>query len=511
MKGWTLGPEIEARNATHQIKRMSPAQLRVLRDRLFLADEIPDEVLNSDHSPYYRPPEGSPEQEYLQSRLRALGGSLPTRVVRGAGLTGLRSPAPTIWDEFVSGSRGQPVSTTMAFARMLRSVLRDPAIGRHVVPIIPDEGRTFGLDALFSEVKIYAHQGQHYTSVDAGLLLTYAEDRTGQILQEGISEAGGMGSFQAAGTAYSTWSTPMLPIYLFYSMFGFQRVGDLIWQSGDARARGFLVGCTAGRTTMNGEGLQHEDGHSLLLASVVPNLRAYDPAFAYELAFIVADGIEQMCGPEAQDLLYYVTLYNENYPMPAAPTEGPERERIRDGVLRGCYRYLPSPDPALKPATILFSGTAWQAAVEARDLLAAEWGVGAECWSVTSYKALRENALDVERWNRLHPGSAARQAFVTGAFGDNDGPIVAVTDFLKAIPDQIARFVPAPFVPLGTDGYGRSDTRPALRRHFEVDAAHVAVAVLASLATSGGMKASTVAEAIKRFGVDPEAIDPRLA
>jgi pyruvate dehydrogenase E1 component len=511
VKGWTLGPEIEARNATHQIKKMSPAQLRLLRDRLYLADEIPDEVLNADHSPYYRPPEGSPEQEYLQTRLKALSGSLPTRVVRGAGRTGLRPPAPAIWDEFVGGSRGQSVSTTMAFARMLRSLLRDPAIGRHVVPIIPDEGRTFGLDALFSEVKIYAYQGQHYTSVDAGLLLTYAEDRTGQILQEGISEAGGMGSFQAAGTAYSTWSTPMLPIYLFYSMFGFQRVGDLIWQAADARAKGFLVGCTAGRTTMSGEGLQHEDGHSLLLASVVPSLRAYDPAFAYELAFIVADGIEQMYGPGAQDLVYYVTLYNENYPMPAAPAEEAERERTRDGVLRGCYRYLPSPDPQLKPATILFSGTSWQAAVEARDSLASDWGVGAECWSVTSYKALREDALEVERWNRLHPGSTPREAFVTRALADSEGPVVAVTDFLKAVPDQIARFVPSAFVPLGTDGFGRSDTRPALRRHFEVDAAHVVVAVLASLASAGGVKESAVAEAIKRYGIDPEALDPRRA
>jgi len=511
VKGWTLGPEIEARNSTHQIKKMSPAQLRLLRDRLFLADEIPDEALSSEHPPYFRPREGSPEHEYLHGRLRALGGSLPTRVVRGAGLAGLRSPAPTVWDEFVGGSRGQQVSTTMAFARMLRSLVRDPAIGRHVVPIIPDEGRTFGLDALFSEVKLYAHQGQNYTSVDAGLLLTYAEDRTGQILQEGISEAGGMGSFQAAGTSYSTWSTPMLPIYLFYSMFGFQRVGDLIWQACDARARGFLMGCTAGRTTMHGEGLQHEDGHSLLLASVVPSLRAYDPAFAYELAFIIADGIEQMCGPDAQDLLYYVTLYNENYPMPAAPTDTDERGRIRDGVLRGCYRYLPSPDAKLKPAAILFSGTAWQAATEARDLLAADWGVGAECWSVTSYKALREDALEVERWNRLHPGSTSRQAFVTRAFADFEGPVVALTDFLKAVPDQIARFVPAAFVPLGTDGFGRSDTRPALRRHFEVDAAHVVVAVLASLASSGRLKASAVAEAIKRYGLDPEAIDPRLA
>jgi pyruvate dehydrogenase E1 component len=301
----------------------------------------------------------------------------------------------------------------------------------------------------------------------------------------------------------------MLPIYLFYSMFGFQRVGDLIWQASDARARGFLFGCTAGRTTMNGEGLQHEDGHSLLLASVVPCVRAYDPAFAYELAFIVADGIAAMYGPEAKDLLYYVTLYNENYPMPSLPEEPVERERIREGVLRGCYRYLPSPDPALKPATILFSGTSWQAAVEARDLLAADWGVGAECWSVTSYKALREDALDIERWNRLHPGSTQREAFVSRSLAESRGPIVAVTDYLKAVSDQIARFVPGMLVPLGTDGFGRSDTRRALRRHFEVDATHLVVAVLSSLAVAGEVKESDVAEAIERYALDAEAPEPR--
>jgi pyruvate dehydrogenase E1 component len=294
-------------------------------------------------------------------------------------------------------------------------------------------------------------------------------------------------------------------------MFGFQRVGDLIWQSADARARGFLFGCTAGRTTMNGEGLQHEDGQSHLLASVVPCIRSYDPAFAYELALIVSDGILAMYGPDGADLLYYVTLYNENYPMPALPEDPAERDRIRYGVLRGAYRYLPSPDPALRPATILFSGTMWQAAVEARELLAADWGVGAECWSVTSYKALREDALDIERWNRLHPGSTPRESYVTRALAESRGPIVAVTDYLKSVPDQIARFVPGPFVPLGTDGFGRSDTRAALRRHFEVDAAHLVVAVLSSLAANGELKESAVAEAIERYGIDPDATEPRIA
>ncbi|MGD0284981.1 MAG: pyruvate dehydrogenase (acetyl-transferring), homodimeric type [Acidimicrobiales bacterium] len=560
IKGWTLGPEIEARNATHQIKKMTKNQLRVLRDRLHLHEEIPDDVLDADAPPYYRPPVGSPVHEYLTARSRALGGHLPDRVVRGRGLLGLPAPEPATFAEFALGSRGQPVSTTMAFARLLRNLLRDPGIGKYVVPIVPDEGRTFGLDALFAEVKIYAPEGQLYTAVDAGLLLSYSEDRTGQILEEGITEAGAMASFQAAGTSYATWSMPMLPIYLFYSMFGFQRVGDLIWQAADARARGFLMGCTAGRTTMNGEGLQHEDGHSLLLASVVPTVHAYDPAFAYEMATIVERGIDHMFGPQAEDCIYYLTLYNENYPMPALPVpEGDEvlqaeaTASLREGILRGIYRYAgpagatgeawgEAADEAEgeaggeasgeaggkargkargevageaatagRPATILFSGPAWQAAMQARELLASDWGVTAEAWSVTSYKALREDGLEVERWNRLHPESAPRVPYITRVLEDARGPIVAVTDYLKAVPDQVARFVRVPFTVLGTDGFGRSDTRVALRRHFEVDAAHIVVAVLAELAAAGEGKPDEVAAAIEKYGIDPEAIDPRGA
>ena len=557
IKGWTLGPEIEARNATHQIKKMTKEQLRVLRARLSLQDEIPDEALDTEEPPYYRPPEGSAVHEYLVSRSRALGGHLPHRVVRGRGLTGLPEPLPAAFAEFELGSRGQAVSTTMAFARLLRNLLRDPGIGKFVVPIVPDEGRTFGLDALFTEMKIYAPEGQLYTPVDAGLLLSYAEDRTGQILEEGITEAGAMASFQAAGTAYATWSTPMLPIYLFYSMFGFQRIGDLIWQAADARARGFLMGCTAGRTTMSGEGLQHEDGQSHLLASVVPTVHAYDPAFAYEMATIVEQGIKQMYGPEPEDCIFYVTLYNENYQMPAFPIpEGDEVAQavsiaeLKEKIVRGIYRYAGPAEVAAegelkgdlkgetegenrgdkagepakrahhraeepvspsRSATILFSGPAWQAAMEARALLASEWGVSADAWSVTSYKALREDGLEVERWNRLHPTSAPRVPYVTRALSDAAGPIVAVTDFLKAVPDQIARFVEARFTPLGTDGFGRSDTRAALRRHFEVDAAHIVVAVLAELAAAGEGKPSEVAAAIEKYGLDTEAIDPRLA
>ena len=405
----------------------------------------------------------------------------------------------------------------MAFARMLRSMLRDPAIGQYVVPIIPDEGRTFGLDGLFSEVKIYSADGQRYTSVDAGLLFSYAEDQRGQILEEGITEAGAMASFQAAGTAYANWSTPMIPIFLFYSMFGFQRIGDMIWQSADARARGFLIGCTAGRTTMSGEGLQHEDGHSQLLASVVPSIRAFDPAFAYEVAFIMEDGLRAMYGPDAEDVVYYLTMYNENYPMPALSADAAERDRVREGVLAGAYRFLPGPKlkrgsgGAGRKATILFSGTAWQAATEASALLAEKWNVSAECWSVTSWKQLREGALEAERWNRLHPGGERRVPYVSQILSQAPGPVVAVTDYLKAVPDQISRFVPSRFIPLGTDGFGRSDTRASLRRHFEVDAAHVVLAVLAGLAENGEVKEDEVSKAIEELGIDPEVVDPLRA
>ncbi len=520
VKGWTLGPEIEARNATHQIKKMSHAQLVALRHRLHLEDEIPDEALEGDAPPYYRPAAGSPASQYMEARTRVLGGSLPQRVVRGKGAEGLPAPEPAAWAEFRLGSRGQEVSTTMAFARLLRNLLRDPGVGRFVVPIIPDEGRTFGLDALFSEVKIYASGGQRYTSVDAGLLLQYSEAKEGQILQEGITEAGAMASFTAAATSYASLSQPMLPFFLYYSMFGFQRVGDQIWQCSDARGRGFLLGCTAGRTTMSGEGLQHEDGQSLLLASAVPTIRAYDPAFAYEMAAIVQHGIEEMYGRDGQDVLYYLTLYNENYVMPALP-EGPEGDEVRRGVVDGIYRFAGPAPVAVEPnggasgttderrATILFSGTAWSAAMEAREALAREWGVSCEAWSVTSYKALREDALEIERWNRLHPTAAPRVPRVSRALAASAGPIVAVTDFMKAVPDQIARFVRQPFTPLGTDGFGRSDTREALRRHFETDAAHIVVAVLAALATTGQVKHTDVERAIAEYAIVADSPDPR--
>jgi pyruvate dehydrogenase E1 component len=504
IKGWTLGPEIEARNATHQIKKMTKKQLALLRDRLYLQDEVPDSALDADMPPYYRPAEGSPEHEYLMERRRSLDGPLPSRVVRKATL---QQPKPAAFEEFLGGSGTQPVSTTMGFTRLLRNLLRDEGMGARVVPIIPDEARTFGMDALFSEVKIYAPFGQQYEPVDAGMQLSYREAREGQILEEGITEAGSMASFAAAGSAYATFATPMVPFYTFYSMFGFQRTGDLIWSAGDQRVRGFLLGATAGRTTLNGEGLQHEDGHSLVLASTVPNLAVYDPAFAYEVATIVQDGIRRMYGDVPEDRFYYLTLYNENYPMPAMP------EGAAEGIIRGLYRFAAAPEGPKRKATILFSGSAYRAAVEAQQLLAEHHDVAAELWSVTSYKALREDAVATERWNRMHPTEPARTTYVTEKLNEAgaEGPFVAVTDFMKVVPEQIARWIPGRFTALGTDGYGRSDTRAALRRHFEVDAAHLVVAVLHELAEGGDGKAEEVAEAITTYGVDADAVDPRMA
>ncbi|MST33315.1 pyruvate dehydrogenase (acetyl-transferring), homodimeric type [Acidimicrobiaceae bacterium USS-CC1] len=505
VKGWTLGPEIEARNSTHQIKKMTPAQLKLLRDRLYLEEEIPDSALEAGEPPFFRPSPDSVEYQYMMERRAALNGSLPHRVVRARPLP---APQAKTFAEFADGSAGRAVSTTMAFAVMLRNILRDKGFGSRVVPIIPDEARTFGLDALFKEVKIYAPLGQLYEPVDSKLMLSYSESSDGQILEEGISEAGSMADFTAAGTAYATWGQPMLPFFIFYSMFGFQRVGDLIWAFADMRGRGFMLGATAGRTTLLGEGLQHDDGHSLLLASTVPNCQAYDPAFAYETAAIVEDGIRRMYGESPEDVFYYLTLYNENYPMPPKP------DGVDEGILRGLYRYAPAPDGPSRRARILFSGTANQAALQARDLLAERHDIGAELWSATSYKALREDALSVERWNRLHPSLQPRVPYVTEVLRDGDGadqPVVAVTDYMKAVPEQVARWIPGPFTPLGTDGFGRSDDREELRRHFETDAAHVVVAVLDALRHAGEAKAEEVEAAIGAYGIDPELPDPRLA
>ncbi len=506
IKGWTLGTDVEARNATHQIKKMTNEQLRALRLRLHLEDVIPESALDAEDPPYYRPPVDSPEHRYLMDRRNALDGPLPSRSVTVR--RELALPPDSTFDELAGGSGTQAVSTTMAFTRLLRTLARAEGFGPRIVPIIPDEARTFGMDALFREFGIYASQGQRYESVDANLLLSYTESQQGQLLEEGITEAGSMASFAAAGTAYAHRGVPMVPFFVFYSMFGFQRVGDLIWAAADAQARGFLLGATAGRTTLLGEGLQHQDGHSLVLASTVPTCQAYDPAFAYEMAAIVRAGIARMYGDghdRDSSVFYYLTLYNENYPMPARADSVSD-----DDIVEGLYRWASPPEDLPSQVTILFSGTAQQAARDAQAALAAD-GIGAELWSATSYKRLREDALSVERRNRLHPEAEPEVPPVTARLATSTGPIIAVTDFMKAVPDQIARFVPAGrrFVPLGTDGFGRSDTRAALRRFFETDGAHVEIAALAALADEGTVERQAVAKAIARHGVDPDTADPR--
>ncbi|HLA16082.1 MAG TPA: pyruvate dehydrogenase (acetyl-transferring), homodimeric type, partial [Candidatus Limnocylindrales bacterium] len=463
VKGWTLGPGVEARNITHQAKKLSEAELKVFRDRLELP--IPDARLTD--ALYYHPGPDSDEVRYMIERRAALGGSLPRRVVRSEPLP---KPPAAIDEEFGAGS-STPVSTTMAFTRVLRNLLRDPGIGARIVPIIPDEARTFGMDPLFKEVGIYAARGQLYEPVDSDLVLSYREAKDGQVLEEGITEAGSMAEFQAAGTAYATHGTAMVPFYIFYSMFGLQRTGDLAWAFGDARGRGFLMGATAGRTTLHGEGLQHDDGHSHVLASVVPNLQAYDPAYAYELAAVVREGIERMY-VRGEDVFYYITLYNENYPMPAKP------DGVDEGIVRGLYRLRAAPDagPKVPAVRLLGSGSILNAVVAASDLLAEKHGVAAEVYSAPSFGQLRRDAIEVERWNRLHPTAAPRTPYVAEVLGSDGGPIVAATDWMRAVPDMVSRWLPADYVSLGTDGFGRSDTREALRAHFEVDPPAIAAA-----------------------------------
>jgi pyruvate dehydrogenase E1 component len=501
IKGWTLGSSIESRNATHQIKKLTAAELKVFRDRLQLP--IPDSELEDGDPPYWHPGLDSPEYEYMTARRRALDGPVPERIVRWKPLP---TPGDNAFADVLVGTGDKvQASTTTAFARMLRNLLRDPGIGTRIVPIIPDEARTFGLDALFRDYKIYAPFGQAYEPVDAELLLSYREAHNGRILEEGITEAGSMASFTAAGSSYATWGQPMIPFFIFYSMFGFQRVGDLIWSFGDQRGRGFLLGATAGRTTLAGEGLQHCDGQSHVLATAHPNCRAYDPAFAYEMGVIVRDGIQRMYGDDPEDCFYYLTLYNENYPMPAMP------DGVEDGIVKGLYRFRAAPEGQhAHRVQILASGTGMLAALDAQRMLADEWDVGADVWSATSWKLLRDEALSVERWNRLHPEQPARTPYVTDQLRDTEGPMVAVSDFMKAMPDGVARFVPRPLVVLGTDGYGFSDTRVALRRHFEVDAPNVVVAALHGLSLTDAVKDEVVHDAIARYDIDPDKIDPRL-
>jgi pyruvate dehydrogenase E1 component len=498
VKGWTLGGAIEGRNVTHQAKKLSEEELQKFRDRLELP--IADKDIHKGTPNYYHPGKDSDEVQYLHERRRALGGVIPQRKIVA---TKLELPGDKLYEEFRKGSK-QPVATTMAMVRIIRQLMRDKKFGSRVVPIIPDEARTFGMESLFPQFKIYAARGQLYDPVDAEHLLAYRESQNGQILEEGISEAGSMGSFTAAGTSYATHGEPMVPFFTFYSMFGFQRIGDFIWSLGDQRGRGFLLGATYGRTTLNGEGLQHQDGHSLLMATTNPACLSYDPSFAYELAAIVKSGLTRMLD-EDEDIFYYITLYNEPYPQPAMP------ENVEDGILRGLYPFRPASEERPRRAQLFGSGTIMQEVLRAQDLLAEHHDVAADVWSATSYQQLRIEALETERWNRLHPEEPRRQPFVTEQLESKEGPVIAASDSIKATADQIARWVPTRFLPLGTDGFGRSDSREQLRRHFEVDAEHIAVAVLSALADSGDAKPEEVTEAITRYEIDPERTSPYFA
>ena len=498
-KGWTLGPGVEARNITHQAKKLSEAELRVFRDRLELP--IPDAALHD--APYYNPGPDSPEIQYMLERRRALGGSVPRRVVRAEPLP---APRPEVDDEFTAGSE-MAVSTTMAFGRLLRNLIRDPQIGSRIVPIVPDEARTFGLDPLFKEVGIYASMGQRYEPVDSELVLSYREAKDGQVLEEGITEAGAVASLQAAATSYATHGLPLIPFYIFYSMFGFQRTGDQFWALADARGRGFVMGATAGRTTLAGEGLQHDDGHSHVLASVIPNIRAYDPAYAYELASIIREGIDRMY-VKGEDVFYYVTLYNENFPMPK------RRDGLTDDqISKGMYRLLEAPDlgkaAKLKgdPVRLVGSGSILRLVVAARDLLA-ERGIPAEVYSATSFQQLRVDGLATDRWNRLHPGQARRVPHVSQVLPPEGGQIVIATDWIRSYPGLVTPWLPASSIVLGTDGFGRSDTREALRRLFEIDAPHIAAATIGALARAGKLPVAEAEAAMRDLDVDPDAPDP---
>jgi pyruvate dehydrogenase E1 component len=519
IKGWTLGPDFEARNATHQMKKLTVAELKEFRDRLYL--EIPDKALEAELPPYYHPGEQSDEIQYMKERRHALGGYLPKRVVRARPL---ELPADSVYDELRRGSGKQSVATTMAFVRLLKDLMKDTAIGARFVPIIPDEARTFGMDSLFPTAKIYDPHGQTYEAVDRNLLLSYKESARGQILHEGISEAGAMASAIAAGTAYATHAVHMIPVYIFYSMFGFQRTGDQMWAMGDQMGRGFLLGATAGRTTLTGEGLQHNDGHSMLLASTNPACVSYDAAWAYELAYIVKDALRRMYGSAAghelgEDIFYYLSVYNEPYVQPAEPAdyEG-GRDALERAILQGLYRYAAAPQLSASAPTftatgehpqaqILASGVGLRWALEAQRLLAEDWGVRAGAWSATSWTELRREALQTEEWNMLRPDAEHRVPYVTRALEGHLGPVVAVSDWMRAVPDQIARWVPAPFTSLGTDGWGFSDTRPAARRFFHVDAQSITVAVLAQLARMGEVKPEVVSQAIAKYGLDLDVSD----
>jgi len=499
IKGWTL-ESFEGRNATHQMKKLTKADLKAFRDRLYLP--ISDEALEADLPPYYHPGEKSDEIQYMKERRAALGGASPKRIVRAKPLT---LPGESAYAELRAGSGKQQIATTMATVRLFKDLIKDKEIGSRFVPIIPDEARTFGLDAIFPTAKIYSVHGQQYDAVDRELLLSYKESTTGQILHEGISEAGALASFTAAATSYSTHGTPMIPFYIFYSMFGFQRTGDQFWALSDQLGRGFVLGATAGRTTLTGEGLQHADGHSLLLASTNPACVAYDPAYAFEVSYIVQDALKRMYGIGAydttevseHDVFYYLTIYNEPLNQPAQPAD-----LDVEGLLKGIYRYATAPandGPNRPRAQVLASGVAMPWALDAQRILAEEWGVDADVWSVTSWNELRREAIECERANLLAPAEEPRTPYVSAKLADAEGPFLAVSDYMRAVPDQISRWVPGEYNSLGTDGFGFADTRGAARRFFHVDTQSIVVGVLEQLAKRGEVKAEAPQEAFDRY------------
>jgi pyruvate dehydrogenase E1 component len=499
VKGWGLGTHFEGRNSTHQMKKMTLEDIQIFRDRLGIP--LADSQLDAKAPPYFHPGKDSAEFQYLMERRNQLGGMLPKRVVRDKPLA---LPDDSVYESVKRGSGKQEIATTMAFVRMLKDVLKDPVIGPRLVPIIPDEARTFGMDSLFPTQKIYSPHGQTYISVDRELMLSYKESTTGVILHEGINEAGSVASFTAVGSSYATHGEPMIPIYIFYSMFGFQRTGDGFWAASDQLARGFVLGATAGRTTLNGEGLQHEDGHSHLLASTNPAVVAYDPAFAFEIGHIFKDGLRRMYGENSEDVYYYITVYNEPYAQPAEP----ENVDV-DGILKGIYLYAKAAAVSDKRAQLLASGVSVNWALKAQQLLADDWDVAADVWSVTSWNELRRDGLATDRHNMLCRIDDRRIAYITSKLAQATGPIVAVSDFMRAVQDQVAPWLGDDFTSLGTDGFGRSDTRGALRRHFRVDAESIVVATLQSLANRGEVPEETVAEAVIRYAIeDVRAADP---
>ena len=500
VKGYGMGAAGEGQMIAHQQKKMGIDALKSFRDRFGV--KVSDADLET--LPFLRFPEGSEELRYLRARREALGGSLPSR--RTKTTFKLDAPPLSLFEAQLKGSDGRAISTTMVFVQLLTKLLRDKALGRHIVPIVPDEARTFGMEGMFRTFGIYSQVGQLYRPEDAEQLMFYKEDRSGQMLQEGISEAGGMASWIAAATSYSSSNVPMVPFFIYYSMFGFQRIGDLAWAAGDMRARGFLIGGTSGRTTLNGEGLQHQDGHSHIISSTVPNCISYDPAFGYELAVIIQRGLKRMLGDQ-EDVFYYITALNENYEHPAMP-EGAE-----EGIVRGMY-LLKSTGPAAgtPKVQLMGSGSILNEVIAGAELLAEDFGVAADIWSVTSFTELRREALAVERWNMLHPAETPRVPYVTQCLASRgDAPAVASTDYVKLFADQIRPFVRGPYQVLGTDGFGRSDYRRRLRQHFEVDRHFVAVAALKALADDNKLPSSKVVEAIAKYGIDPEKADPARA